>query len=93
MEHEAATEQYERDRARLEGEVKGLMRRVQEVEEAKQKKEMNTSSRVAELESQVRHHMICREETRIKGLVSLGSIQLKKLQVHFYATVDCACEV
>ena len=53
-EQEMAAELYELDKARLEGEVRGLMKRVQQTEEDRKRHEVDTSGRVAELEAQVR---------------------------------------
>lgn len=55
MEYEVATEHQEQQKTRLEEEVKGLMKRVQDIEEVRQKKELDAASKVSELEGKVRN--------------------------------------
>ena len=53
LEYSVAEEQYAREKARLEEEVKLLMSRVQEMDSARQNKDLDASSRISELEGKV----------------------------------------
>ena len=53
MESEVANEHHEQQKARLEEEVKELVKKVQEIEVARQKKDLDATSTVAELEGKV----------------------------------------
>lgn len=54
MEYQVASEHQEQQKTRLEEEVKELMKRVQEMEGIKQRKELDAASKVSELEGKVR---------------------------------------
>ena len=53
MEYEVANEHHEQQRTRLEEEVKELMKKVQEMEGARQKNDLDATSKVSELEGKV----------------------------------------
>ena len=57
MEYQVATEHQEQQKMRLEEEVKGLMKRVRDIEEVRQKKELDAASKVSELEGKVRNQL------------------------------------
>ena len=54
MEYEVASEHREQQKTRLEEEVKELMKKVQEIEGVRQKKDLDATSKVSELEGKVR---------------------------------------
>lgn len=54
MEYEVASEHREQQKTRLEEEVKELMKKVQEMEGVRQKKDLDATSKVSELEGKVR---------------------------------------
>lgn len=53
MEYEVASEHREQQKTRLEEEVKELMKKVQEMEGVRQKKDLDATSKVSELEGKV----------------------------------------
>lgn len=54
MEYEVASEHREQQKTRLEEEVKELTKKVQEMEGVRHKKDLDTTSKVSELEGKVR---------------------------------------
>lgn len=54
MEYQVASEHQEQQKTRLEEEVKELVKRVQEMEGVRQKKDLDAASKVSELEGKVR---------------------------------------
>ena len=53
LEYSVAGDQYAREKARLEDEVKQLTNKVQEIDSIKHSKELDASSRISELEGKV----------------------------------------
>lgn len=53
IEYEVANEHHEQQKTRLEEELKELMKKVQEMEGVRQKKDLDATSKVSELEGKV----------------------------------------
>lgn len=62
MEYEVASEHREQQKTRLEEEVKELMKKVQEMEGVRQKKDLDATSKVSELEGKIRRLELEREQ-------------------------------
>ena len=58
MEYEVANEHHQQQKTRLEEEVEELMKKVQEMEGAKQKKDLDATSKVSELEGKVTFYLL-----------------------------------
>lgn len=78
MEYEVASEHHEQQKSRLEEEVKELMKKVQEMEGARQKKDLDASSKVSELEGKVRFCLECTLLITMHFLLEWFSIECRK---------------